>query len=122
MKFEDLKTSLTNGVKPIYLIEGEDAFLRESALKLLKDAFLTEPDFNLSNLSVDDVKQDPEVLFTAVQSYPFMGDYRFVVLRELKVLPLLSYLRSSFKYLPPKISETSIISWLSNGFNNFKPR
>lgn len=82
MKFEDLKTSLTNGVKPIYLIEGEDAFLRESSLKLLKDAFLTEPDFNLSNLSVDDVKQDPEVLFTAVQSYPFMGDYRFVVLRE----------------------------------------
>ena len=25
-----------------------------------------------------------------------------------------------FKYLPPKISETSIISWLSNGFNNFR--
>ena len=82
MKFEELKSSLTNGVKPIYLIEGEDAFLRESSLRILKEAFLQEPDFNLSNLSVDDVKQDPEVLFTAVQSYPFMGDYRFVVLRE----------------------------------------
>ena len=82
MKFQELKSSLTSGVKPIYLIEGEDAFLRESALKLLKDGFLQEPDFNLSNLSVEDVKQDPEVLFTAVQSYPFMGDWRFVVLRE----------------------------------------
>ena len=82
MKFEELKSSLISGVKPIYLIEGEDAFLRESALKLLKDGFLQEPDFNLSNLSVEDVKQDPEVLFTAVQSYPFMGDMRFVVLRE----------------------------------------
>ena len=82
MKFEELKSSLANGVKPIYLIEGEDAFLRESALKLLKDGFLQEPDFNLSNLSADDVKQDAELLFTAVQSYPFMGDWRFVVLRD----------------------------------------
>ncbi len=82
MKFEELKSSLSNGVMPIYLIEGEDAFLRESALKLLKDSFLQEPDFNLSNLSVDEVKQDAEVLFTAVQSYPFMGDRRFVVLRD----------------------------------------
>lgn len=82
MKFEELKSSLTNGAKPIYLIEGEDAFLRESALKLLKDAFLQEPDFNLSNLTSEEVKQDPEILFTAVQSYPFMGDWRFVVVRD----------------------------------------
>ena len=82
MKFESLKTSLTNGVMPIYLIEGEDAFLRESALKLLKDGFLQEPDFNLSNLTAEDIKQDPEALYTAVQSYPFMGDKRFVVVRD----------------------------------------
>ncbi len=82
MKFEQLKSSLSNGAKPIYLIEGEDAFLRESSLRLLKEAFLQEPDFNLSNLNCEEVKQDAEILFTAVQSYPFMGDYRFVVLRE----------------------------------------
>lgn len=82
MKFEELKSSLTNGVKPIYLIEGVDAFLRESSLKMLKDGFLEEPDLNLNNLSGADIKLDSEILYTAVQSYPFMSDKRFVVVRD----------------------------------------
>lgn len=82
MKFEELKSSLANGVKPIYLIEGVDAFLRESSLKMLKDGFLTEPDLNLNNLTGVEIKADSEILYTAVQSYPFMSDKRFVVVRD----------------------------------------
>ena len=46
MKFSELKKSLLTGAKPIYLIEGEDAFLRNKSLELIKNAFLTFPEFN----------------------------------------------------------------------------
>ncbi len=82
MKFSELKKSTATGACPIYYVEGEDAFLRESSLNILKRAFLLEPDFNLNNFLGSDLKQDLEVFLTAVRSYPFMSDKRFVVVRE----------------------------------------
>ncbi len=82
MKFSELKKSITTGINPIYYVEGEDAFLRESSLNVLKRAYLVEPDFNLNNFLGSELKQDLEVFLTAVRSYPFMGDKRFVVVRE----------------------------------------
>lgn len=82
MKFKDLKKSLSEGLKPIYLIEGEDSFLRENALRLIKSKALSEPDLNLTNLYGQDVKGDSELLLTATESYPFMSEKRYVVVRD----------------------------------------
>ena len=82
MKFRDLKKSLAENLQAVYLIEGEDAFLRENALRLIKERGLQEPDLNLTNLSGQEIKQDPELFLTAVQSYPFMSDKRYVVVRD----------------------------------------
>ncbi len=83
MKFQELKKSLANGdIKQIYLITGEDAYLRENAYTILKNAFLSQPDLNLNLFNGDDVLNDPETFLTAVQSYPFMSEKRFVVVRE----------------------------------------
>ena len=82
MKFRDLKKSLAENLQAVYLIEGEDAFLRENALRLIKERGLQEPDLNLTNLSGQEIKQDPESFLTAVQSYPFMSDKRYVVVRD----------------------------------------
>lgn len=83
MKFQELKKSLANGdIKQIYLITGEDAYLRETAYTILKNALLSQPDLNLNLFSGDDIKNDPETFLTAVQSYPFMSEKRFVVVRE----------------------------------------
>ncbi len=82
MKFVELKNSLVDGVQPIYLIEGEDAFLRENALRLIKDRALSSPDINLTNLSGQDVEKDVEVFLTATESYPFMSEKRYVVIRD----------------------------------------
>lgn len=92
MKFVELKNSLVDGVQPIYLIEGEDAFLRENALRLIKQKALSSPDMNLTNLSGQDVEKDVELLLTAVQSYPFMSEKRYVVIRDF--CPTLSNLKS----------------------------
>ena len=82
MKFRELKKSLATELQAIYLIEGEDAFLRENALRLIKDRGLSQPDLNLTNLTGQDVKEDAELFLTAVQSYPFMSEKRYVVVRD----------------------------------------
>ena len=82
MKFNELKKSLTDNLSLIYLVEGEDAFLRENAVRLIKQKALSEPDLNLTNLSGQEVKEDPEALLTATQSYPFMSEKRYVVVRD----------------------------------------
>jgi DNA polymerase-3 subunit delta len=82
LKFRELKKSLGENLELIYLIEGEDAFLRENALRLIKQKALSEPDLNLTNFSGADVKGDLEEFLSAVQSYPFMGEKRYVVVRD----------------------------------------
>ena len=82
MKFRELKNSLATSLQDIYLIEGEDAFLRENALRLIKEKALSEPDLNLTNLSGQEIKADAELFLTAVQSYPFMSEKRYVVVRD----------------------------------------
>lgn len=82
MKFVELKNSLVEGVQPIYLVEGEDAFLRETALRLIKQKALSSPDINLTNLLGQDIEKDFELFLTATESYPFMSDKRYVVVRD----------------------------------------
>ena len=82
MKFAELKKSVTNGVKPIYVITGEDAFLREKSLEILKNAFLTFPEFNFDVFEAESLKEAPDNFYATVTAYPFMASYRFVVLNE----------------------------------------
>ena len=82
MKFKDLKKSLSETLERIYLVEGEDAFLRDTAVRLIKQKALQEPDLNLTNLYGQDIKADPEQLLTATESYPFLSERRYVVLRD----------------------------------------
>ena len=82
MKFAELKKSVTNGVKPIYVITGEDAFLREKSLEILKNAFLTFPEFNFDVFDAESLKEAPDNFYATVTAYPFMASYRFVVLNE----------------------------------------
>ena len=82
MKFKELKKHLSETLDLIYLIEGEDSFLRENALRLIKNKALSEPDLNLTNLYGQDVKGDVESLLTATESYPFMSEKRYVVVRD----------------------------------------
>ena len=113
MKFQELKKSLTNGCKPIYLIEGEDAFLRGNALRLLKTAFLKEEALNLTNYSGQEVKENSEEFFNAVYSYPFMSDKRFVILNEY--YPTLTELKNNkFKTLFKEPVETTVVIFVNS--------
>ncbi len=112
MKFQDLKKSLSNGIKNIYLIEGEDAFLRDNSLRLLKDGFLSQEDLNLNNFYGHELKESTEDFFTAIYSYPFMSDKRFVVVHEY--YPTLTELKNAkFKKFFSEPNETTIVIFIN---------
>lgn len=81
MNFSQLKQSLDNP-KKIYLLEGEDSFFRTRGEELIKNKFLTEPDFNLSNFDGAQIKSNPDFFVSALGMCPFLGDYRIIVVSE----------------------------------------
>ena len=108
MQFSDLEISLTNGIMPIYQIYGKDAFLRGSALSLIKSVALSEPDLNLTNYQGEDVLKEPEDFLNAVKSYPFLSDKRYVVVYDY--YPTAKDLNSKrFSSVFNNIEETTII-------------
>ena len=113
MKFLELKNSVKNEIFPIYYIEGEDAFLRQNALLTLKNAFLVEPDFNLTNFTGANLKEDVESFLTAIKSYPFLSDKRIMVVNEY--YPTAQELKSKkMKEVFNDLVETSIIIFINS--------
>ncbi|MBR5439597.1 MAG: DNA polymerase III subunit delta [Clostridia bacterium] len=113
MKFLELKNSVKNEIFPIYYIEGEDAFLRQNALITLKNAFLVEPDFNLTNFTGADLKADIESFLTAVRSYPFLSDKRIIVVSEY--YPTATDLKGKkLKEFFNTVEETSIVIFINS--------
>lgn len=82
MRMEELKNSLNNGVAPVYLIEGEDAYLREQAVKILQQKCLTSPELNLNTFEGSFIKSNPEEMISALMQYPFMSEKRVVIVRD----------------------------------------
>ncbi|MBO4323321.1 MAG: DNA polymerase III subunit delta [Clostridia bacterium] len=82
MKFRELKKSLALKAEPIYLVSGEDAFFVEHSFRLICNAYLKEPDINLTVFEGQDVKADPKPLLSALTSYPFLSEKRIVAVKE----------------------------------------
>lgn len=73
---------LGKSVAPVYLIYGKDAYLRELALKRIKDKVLSAPELNLNVFDGEYCRQHPDELVSALMQYPFMSEKRVVLVRE----------------------------------------
>ena len=83
MKYSELKRSLVNRVEPVYIIHGADDFLRNYAVSLIKDKAVSMPDLNYMSFDGQNLSQDAlETAFNSLRSYPFLSDYRMVVIKE----------------------------------------
>lgn len=82
LRIEELKKSFAEKVYPVYLIEGEDAYFRELAVKNLKDKFLSAPDLNFSVFEGGFVKGNPSEMIETLMQYPFMSEKRLVLVRD----------------------------------------
>lgn len=85
MNFFEFKKSLESGESfPVYLIEGEDAYFRASALNALKSRFCSEPSLNVSSFEGDSLKDSANFseLLSSITAYPFMSEKRLTAVSE----------------------------------------
>ncbi|MGD9901048.1 MAG: DNA polymerase III subunit delta [Spirochaetales bacterium] len=81
MKFVALKNSLKDEVLPAYLIIGEDAFLKQKALELLKNSVVnSNAELNSIFFSTDNLEADRVI--DACNTMPFFADKKLVVVTE----------------------------------------
>ncbi|MDE5729323.1 MAG: DNA polymerase III subunit delta [Clostridia bacterium] len=83
MKFTELKNSIAEGAKSVYLLEGDDAYFRRKGEEMLKAAFLQFPELNFSSFEGETLKGGGvNALVSAVKNYPFMSETRLVKVTE----------------------------------------
>lgn len=103
MKFTELKEDIKNGRRAIYLFEGDDAYFRSSAEKMVKQAFLEMPELNYSSFDGESLKGSAlSDLTSALSVFPFMAPCRIVKVAEF--YPTDSdyekYLKDTFENFP----------------------
>lgn len=104
MKFTELKDSIKEGARPVYLLEGEDAYFRSKGEEMIKEAFLVTPEFNFSSFDGETLKGgELESLVSALKSYPFMAEKRLVKVTDFHPSEeeYKKYLQPLFEDFPP---------------------
>lgn len=82
MRFQQLKKSLIASCDPIYLVEGDDSFLRDRAVALIKDKYLDNPELNYVQYDGGEVNSKTDEIIMALNSYPFLSPKRIVLIRD----------------------------------------
>lgn len=108
MKFTQLKNELNNGVAPIYLLEGDDAYFRTKAEEQIKACCLTMPELNFTSFDGSAYKGAAlSDITSALAAFPFMAERRIVKVSELypTEADYEKYLKPTFENFP----ETSVL-------------
>lgn len=108
MKFTQLKDDIKEGARPIYLIEGDDAYFRGKAEEQIKSAFLEMPELNFASFDGAQCKgANLSEITAALSAYPFMAEKRLVKISEFYPTEgdYEKYLKAAFENMP----ETTVL-------------
>ena len=98
MKFQDLKKNLVNNLPNLFFIKGEDAFLRDKAVEMIKNRAVTLKELNV--ICFDDESTDMVSIINSCRSLPMMDEHKVVILKNLAIkkaeelAPLVQYASS----------------------------
>ncbi len=104
MKYTELKNSIAEGAKQIYLLEGDDAYFRRHGEEQIKSAFLQMPELNYSVFDGESLKGAAfAALVSTIKSFPFMAEKRVVKVTEFypSESDYENYLKPLFSDFPP---------------------
>lgn len=104
MEYTELKQIIAEGAKPIYLLEGDDAYFRMKGEEQIKSAFLEMPELNFTSFDGEALKGSGiSALVSAVKNYPFMAEKRIIKVSEFYPTEneYEKYLKSLFENFPP---------------------
>lgn len=119
MKYEQLKTSLKNGLKNVYLISGEDRYLCFDALKKIETAAsISITDMNSVTISGENTTAKDIVASCSI--YPFGDPYRLVIVKNF-VLPKAKEEQKELEtYLNNPLSSTILVFFNPETGDSFK--
>lgn len=113
MKFTELKKRLqAEGVKNIYVFDGEDVYFRDKGVQQLKETFVAHPEINYTSFDGVSLKGDKiKQLADAVYALPFLSEKRMVVATGFR--PTEKEYESYLKPLFEKPVESSILVFVN---------
>ena len=118
MKFQELKLNLKNNIQPIYLLFGEDLFLKNNSINLIIDA-LKENNLDRVNLTTEDI--DGIKLVDLCNTYSFFGK-KLVVLKEVEGKKA-NNLLTKIKEYSKNVNESTILIIVGlDGSDYFSPQ
>ena len=108
MKFTQLKDDIKEGARPIYLIEGDDAYFRAKAEEQIKSAFLQMPELNFTWFDGAQYKGAAlSDVASALTVFPFMADKRVVKISDFYITD--AEYDKYFKALFENFPETTVL-------------
>ncbi len=114
MKYTELKNSIAEGAKGIYLFEGDDAYFRTKGEEQVKSAFLRMPELNFTSFDGENLKGSKITeLVAAVRNYPFMAEKRIIRVGEF--YPSESEYEQYLKPLFDDFPQTSVLIIVNAG-------
>lgn len=119
MKFLDLSAKLKEEIKNIYLLVGQDAYLRQTSVKLIKKATVCKTTESFDESIFNNENFDLNKINEAINSLPFGDGYKLVVLKEIPKLleNEKNQLQTMLENIP---STTCVVLDIEENINNFK--
>ena len=81
MKFVELKNSLKKKIDNVYVLFGEDRFLQDKSINLLKQ-FAVDNFLDMNFSVYNDENLNVQKMLEEAQTLPFMTKYRFILMRD----------------------------------------
>jgi len=78
------KSDSSSPLRAVYLILGEQSFLRNQAVDRLKKRLAQEGEFEFNYDQFDATSADPEAILSAANTLPFMSPYRLIVVTGIQ--------------------------------------
>ncbi len=108
MKYTELKKSILEGIKGVYLLEGDDAYFRDKGEEIIKTPCLQMPELDFTAFDGTALKGSAlTALTSAVCNFPFCSDRRVVKVSEFypSDSDYEKYLKNTFEAMP----QTSVL-------------
>lgn len=100
MKYKDfIKVLKTKDLKPVYLFYGEEEYLIDYTLKLIKKSFVNEGLESLNHMVLNGEDLEFKTIMNACETLPFMAEKKIVIIKDLPLFqgkaakdPLVDYI------------------------------
>lgn len=109
---DELKALRAEGPRPVYMLRGEEDFLRDSFLEELRKICLEEGTEAFNYHRIQGASLDMSALREAVEGMPFMGDHTLTEVREFDINKVSGYDPEALKTLLGDLPEWATVAFV----------